>query len=69
MSEIPSRDRLYIGGEWVPSTGTDVIEVVSPNTEEVIGYAPDATAQDMDAAVAAARRCHGRGAVADHGQG
>ncbi len=55
MVDIPSRDRIYIGGEWIPSTGTEMIEVISPNTEEVIGHAPDVTTADVDAAVAAAR--------------
>ena len=30
---------LYIGGEWVAPDGSDVIEVISPATEEVIGRA------------------------------
>ena len=34
------RDKLYIGGAWVPSTGKDVIEVVNSTTEEVIGTIP-----------------------------
>jgi len=47
---------LYIGGDWVASSGSDVIEVVSPHTEEVIGQVPHGTPADMDAAVAAARQ-------------
>ncbi len=61
MTEIQSRDSIYIGGEWVPSTGSGVIEVVSPNTEEVIATAPDVTTADVDAAVAAARRAMDEG--------
>ncbi len=34
------RDKLYIGGAWVPSTGKDVIEVVNSATEEVMGTIP-----------------------------
>ena len=45
----------YIGGQWVPSTGSDTIDVVDPATEEVIGRVPQGTAADVDAAVAAAR--------------
>ena len=26
-------DRLYIDGAWVPSTGTDTIEVVDPSSD------------------------------------
>jgi len=49
------KDTLYIGGEWIASTGSDRIEVISPHTEEVIATVPDGTAGDIDAAVAAAR--------------
>ena len=31
---------LYIGGEWVVPSGSEVIEVISPSTEEVIGQVP-----------------------------
>lgn len=46
---------LYIGGQWVASTGTDVIEVVNPATEEVFASVPAASSDDANAAVAAAR--------------
>jgi aldehyde dehydrogenase (NAD+) len=49
------RDKLYIDGAWIPSTGTDTIEVINSNTEEVMGTIPEATAADVDKAVAAAR--------------
>jgi aldehyde dehydrogenase (NAD+) len=48
------RDKLYIGGAWVPSSGKGTIEVFDSNTEEVIGSIPEGTAQDVDKAVAAA---------------
>ena len=35
------RDTLFIGGEWVAPTGTDVIEVISPHTEEVVARVPE----------------------------
>jgi aldehyde dehydrogenase (NAD+) len=47
---------LYIGGDWVESTGSGTIAVISPHTEEVIGQVPDATPDDLDRAVAAARQ-------------
>jgi aldehyde dehydrogenase (NAD+) len=50
-----SRDTIFIGGEWVPSTGTGKIEVISPATEQVIATVPDSTTADVDRAVAAAR--------------
>ena len=50
-----SFDRLYIGGEWVEPTTTNVYTVVNPATEEVVGSAPEAAEGDIDRAVAAAR--------------
>ena len=48
------RDKLYIDGAWVPSTGTGTIEVFDSNTEEPIGTIPEGTAEDVDRAVNAA---------------
>jgi acyl-CoA reductase-like NAD-dependent aldehyde dehydrogenase len=48
------RDKLYIGGAWVPSTGTGTLEVVNSTTEEVIGTIPAGTPEDVDRAVRAA---------------
>ncbi len=48
------RDRLFIGGGWVPSAGGGAIDVIDSTTEEVIGSVPEGTAADVDAAVAAA---------------
>jgi len=36
------RDKLYIGGSWVPSTGKGSLEVVNSATEEVIGTVGEA---------------------------
>jgi len=49
------RDKLYIGGAWVPSTGTGSIDVIDSTTEEVIGTVPEGTTDDIDRAVADAR--------------
>ena len=46
---------LYIGGTWVASTSSDVIEVINPATELVIASVPAASTADADAAVTAAR--------------
>ncbi len=54
-------DRLFIDGDWVKSTGSGTIEVISPGTEEPIGRVPDSTEADIDAAVAAARRAFDSG--------
>lgn len=48
-------DRMYIGGRWRPALGTDTIEVLNPADEQVIGRVPAGTAEDVDAAVRAAR--------------
>ncbi|KWX66318.1 aldehyde dehydrogenase family protein [Mycobacterium sp. NAZ190054] len=50
------RTELFIGGEWVTPAGTDVIEVINPATEQVLGSVPGGSEADVDAAVAAARR-------------
>ena len=33
-------DKLYIGGQWVPSTGSDTIDVIHAATEEAMGRIP-----------------------------
>lgn len=55
------REQLFVGGSWQAPSGDDVIEVVSPATEEVVGRAVAATPADVDLAVAAARRAHATG--------
>ena len=49
------RDKLFIGGEWVDSTGSGTIDVIDSTTEEVIGRVPEGTAEDVDSAAKAAR--------------
>jgi acyl-CoA reductase-like NAD-dependent aldehyde dehydrogenase len=61
MSDVQVFDKLFIGGELVEPVGTDVIEVVSPHTEEVIGRVPHASTEDVDRAVAAARKAFDEG--------
>jgi acyl-CoA reductase-like NAD-dependent aldehyde dehydrogenase len=50
------RDKIYIDGAWVPSTGTGTIDVINSTTEEVMGRIPEGTAEDVDKAAAAAKR-------------
>jgi len=45
----------FIGGDWVASTGETVRTIVSPVTGETLAEAPNAGAEDIDRAVAAAR--------------
>jgi betaine-aldehyde dehydrogenase len=53
--------QMYINGEWVDSKSGKTFPVYDPSTEEVIAYAPDANAQDVDRAVAAARQAFDSG--------
>src|SRR5215213_3912464 len=56
-----SYDKLCIGGRWQPPASDRRISVVSPHTEEPIGETPEATAQDVDRAVLAARKAFDEG--------
>ena len=47
--------QLYINGEWVDSKSNKTFPVYDPSTEEVIAQAPDANADDVNRAVAAAK--------------
>lgn len=52
-------DRLFIDGRWTTPSGNgrgEVVEVVDPATEAVIGHVPNGDAADVDTAVAAARQ-------------
>lgn len=57
MKKHYQSDQLFIGGKWVKPHGPGRIDVFSPATEELIGYAPDGSAEDIDCAVQSARRC------------
>ncbi|MDT0435068.1 MULTISPECIES: aldehyde dehydrogenase [Streptomyces] len=61
MTELMEHGQLYIGGELTDPLGQEVIEVVSPHTEEVIGRVPHASAADVDRAVAVARTAFDEG--------
>jgi betaine-aldehyde dehydrogenase len=51
------RKEHFIGGNWHPArSGGDLIEVISPSTEEVVGWVPVAGIAEIDLAVAAARK-------------
>ncbi|WP_328415456.1 aldehyde dehydrogenase family protein [Streptomyces violaceus] len=56
---MKAHDGMYIGGAWRPAAGQDVIEVVNPVDEQVIGTVPAGTAEDVDTAVRAARAALG----------
>ncbi|GDY82012.1 hypothetical protein SAVCW2_12110 [Streptomyces avermitilis] len=52
---MKAQDGMYIDGAWRPAAGPDMIEVVNPADEQVIGRVPAGTPEDVDAAVRAAR--------------
>jgi aldehyde dehydrogenase (NAD+) len=54
--EIRGERRNLIDGRLVEATGGRTFENINPATEAVIGVTADATRDDMDAAIAAARR-------------
>ncbi|WP_167138032.1 aldehyde dehydrogenase family protein [Diaminobutyricimonas sp. TR449] len=47
---------IYIDGQWVEASGAEYREVINPATEEVFAEVRRGTAEDVDKAVAAARR-------------
>jgi acyl-CoA reductase-like NAD-dependent aldehyde dehydrogenase len=53
--EIKVHDKLYINGHWVTPGGAGMIDVINSTTEEVMGRVPEASSEDVDAAVAAAK--------------
>jgi aldehyde dehydrogenase (NAD+) len=56
MAELDAEARLLIDGELTPAASGKAYPNVDPATEEVAGEAADAGAEDMDRAIAAARR-------------
>src|SRR5690606_35512997 len=47
---IRSYDQIYLGGAWVPSSGSESIDVIDSTTEEVMARVPAGTAGDVDRA-------------------
>jgi betaine-aldehyde dehydrogenase len=54
-TRLPRQRGLYYSGAWHASTGGHEIAVTSPSTGESLGIAVDATAEDVDRAVVAAK--------------
>lgn len=53
---IQHPDKLYIDGQWTAAGSGRFLELVSPNSGQVVGRVAEASADDMDRAVDAARR-------------
>jgi malonate-semialdehyde dehydrogenase (acetylating) / methylmalonate-semialdehyde dehydrogenase len=47
--------RNYLGGQWVASTATDLLDVTSPASGEIIARVPLSTAEEVDRAARAAQ--------------
>ncbi len=58
---IRHHDKLFIGGEWVSAASGGMIEIVNPNSEEVVARVAEAGTADMDRAVVAAREAFDNG--------
>lgn len=61
MTTSLDRDALLIGTTWRAPATDRVIEVISPHTEEVVARVPEGSVEDMDAAVASARKAFDEG--------
>ena len=55
VADVKTLDKLFIGGKWVDSTGSKMIDVINATTEQVMGRVPEGTPEDVDKAVAAAK--------------
>jgi betaine-aldehyde dehydrogenase len=53
--------QMYVNGEWVDSKSNKTFSVYDPSTEEVIAQVPEANADDVNRAVAAARAAFDNG--------
>jgi acyl-CoA reductase-like NAD-dependent aldehyde dehydrogenase len=58
---VKHSDKIWVGGIWMPAQSGRMVELVSPNSEAVIGSVAEADEADMDAAVAAAREAFDKG--------
>lgn len=56
MSVSVTRQKQFIGGDWVESSSGETLQVLNPSTGELIAEVPRATAEDVERAVEAARQ-------------
>jgi 1-pyrroline dehydrogenase len=56
MSVSVTQQKQFIGGEFVESTSGETMEVLNPATGEVIAEVPSSNAEDVERAVAAAKK-------------
>ncbi|MDX6215155.1 MAG: aldehyde dehydrogenase, partial [Frankiales bacterium] len=65
MSELVTEPRMLIDGKLAPALSGRRFANVNPATEEVLGTVADGSAEDMDAAIDAARTAFDRSGWAD----
>ncbi|MDQ6877636.1 MAG: gamma-aminobutyraldehyde dehydrogenase [Candidatus Dormibacteraeota bacterium] len=58
MSTTLKRQKMFVGGDWVDSSGGDVQEIINPANGKLIAHVPKGTAEDVDRAVAAASKAY-----------
>jgi 1-pyrroline dehydrogenase len=58
MATVMKRQELFIGGRWVAGGGDQVESIRNPATGKVIAMVPRGTAEDVERAVAAARKAY-----------
>jgi len=58
LPQLPALTPMSIAGAPVDGAGGETIAVIDPATEEILTHVPQATAAEVDAAVAAARAAH-----------
>ncbi len=56
MSTTVSKHQNFVGGEWVDASGGETMEVLNPATGETIAEVPRSSAEDVNKAVAAAKK-------------
>ena len=56
MATAVKRREMFVGGKWVPGSGSETQAVINPATGETIAEVPKGTQEDVDQAVDAARK-------------
>lgn len=62
ISELRAPEKFFIDGAWVAPRSSATLDVISPVTEEILIQYPEASREDVDAAVEAAREAFDNGA-------
>src|SRR5258708_12852881 len=57
--------KLFIGGKWVEAASGKTFDTIDPSTGEVLAKVAEGGAEDIDRAVAAARKAHESGVWRD----